>query len=161
MISINIGEFAKDNDCFGDWDTEYQCYEINEDKLLDLLEEKIGKSSGGFVVEHHVTDLFPERWFDLVLVLRCDNTILFDRLSKRGYEGKKLEDNIQAEIFQTVLDEAKESYREELVVELQSNKEDDLGSNLERIKQWIEQWSQDRGKVREGKRKAVGEIMNE
>ena len=37
-------------------------------------------SEGGVVLEHHTVDFFPERWFDLVLVLRCDNTILFDRL---------------------------------------------------------------------------------
>ena len=55
--------------------------------------------------------MFPERWFDLVLVLRCNNTLLFDRLNTRGYSGRKLEENLQAEIFQTILDEAKESYR--------------------------------------------------
>ena len=27
---------------------------------------------GGRVVEYHAADLFPERWFDLVLVLRVD-----------------------------------------------------------------------------------------
>lgn len=35
------------------------------------------------MLEHHTVDFFPERWFDLVLVLRCDNTILFDRLVNR------------------------------------------------------------------------------
>ena len=55
--------------------------------------------------------MFPERWFDLVLVLRCNNTILYDRLQSRQYSGRKLEENVQAEIFQTILDEAKESYR--------------------------------------------------
>ena len=55
--------------------------------------------------------MFPERWFDLVLVLRCNNTLLFDRLQSRQYSGRKLEENVQAEIFQTILDEAKESYR--------------------------------------------------
>lgn len=40
-------------------------------------------SEGGVVLEHHTVDFFPERWFDLVLVLRCDNTILFDRLTER------------------------------------------------------------------------------
>ena len=67
-----------------------------------------------FVVksESELSDqLFPERWFDLVLVLRCNNTLLWDRLQARGYKGKKLEENLQAEIFQTILDEAKESYR--------------------------------------------------
>ena len=55
------------------------------------------------MVEHHVPELFPERWFDLVLVLRCNNTLLYDRLSQRGYTGPKLEDNLSAEIFQVVL----------------------------------------------------------
>ena len=43
-------------------------------------------SDGGIVLEHHTVDFFPERWFDLVLVLRCDNTILYDRLASR-YEN--------------------------------------------------------------------------
>ena len=67
--------------------------------MLDLLEEKVGKGDGGFVLEHHVSDLFPERWFDLVVVLRCNNTVLYDCLMQRGYGGKKLEENCQAEIF--------------------------------------------------------------
>ena len=57
-------------------------------------------------------DFFPERWFDLVLVLTCDNTALYDRLVERGYAAKKLEENVQCEIMQVVLQEAKESYAE-------------------------------------------------
>ena len=34
---------------------------------------------------------------------------------------------MSAEIFQTILDEARESYREEIVIELQSETEDQLG----------------------------------
>ena len=80
-------------------------------------------------MEHHVPELFPERWFDLVLVLRCNNTLLYDRLSQRGYTGPKLEDNLSAEIFQTILDEAREAYREEIVIELPSETEDQLGTD--------------------------------
>ena len=156
MNVINVGQFAKENNCLGDWDTEYESHELDEDPLLDLLEEKVGKSDGGCVVEHHVPELFPERWFDLVLVLRCNNTVLYDRLMDRGYEGRKLEENCQAEIFQTVLDEAKESYREEIVVELQSEKEEQVDSNVSRVVMWVDQWKQDRVRVRPGKRRAEG-----
>ena len=45
-------------------------------------------------------DFFPERWFDLVLVLTCDNTALYDRLMERGYAAKKVEENVQCEIMQ-------------------------------------------------------------
>jgi adenylate kinase len=38
---------------------------------------------GGNIVDYHSCDFFPERWFDLVIVLQTDNTILYDRLEKR------------------------------------------------------------------------------
>lgn len=154
MRVVNVGQFAKEKGCLGEWDDAYQSHELDEDKVLDLLEEEVGKGEGGILVEHHVTDIFPERWFDLVVVLRCDNTRLYDRLVTRGYEGKKLEENVQCEIFQTVLDEAKEAYREEVVVELPSNTEDEMESNLMRCEGWVTAWMGDRGNVRKGKRKA-------
>ena len=55
--------------------------EAAEDKIVDELEGAMGE--GGVLLEHHSVDFFPERWFDLVLVLRTDNTVLFDRLTKR------------------------------------------------------------------------------
>ena len=98
MSVFNVGEFAKESNCLGNWDPEYESHELDEDPLLDLLEEKVGKGDDGFVLEHYVPDLFHERWFDLVVVLMCDNIVLYDRLMQRGYGGKKLEENCQ--IFQ-------------------------------------------------------------
>ena len=98
MSVFNVGEFAKEKNCLGNWDPEYESHELDEDPLLDLLEEKVGKGDDGFVLEHYVPDLFHERWFDLVVVLMCDNIVLYDRLMQRGYGGKKLEENCQ--IFQ-------------------------------------------------------------
>lgn len=100
-------------------------------------------SEGGKIVDYHGADFFPERWFDIVFVLRTDNTILYDRLKERGYSGKKLEDNIDSEIFQTILEEAKASYREEIVHELMNNTKDQLRNNLSRICQWLKQWKID------------------
>lgn len=40
-------------------------------------------AEGGNVVDYHSCDFFPERWFDLVLVMRADNTTLYDRLTAR------------------------------------------------------------------------------
>lgn len=98
---------------------------------------------GGKIVDYHGADFFPERWFDIVFVLRTDNTILYDRLRNRGYTGKKLEDNIGCEIFQTILEEARSAYREEIVHELTSNDLDQVTDNVNRICQWIEQWKID------------------
>ena len=53
---INVGQFARENNCLGDWDPEYESHELKEDDLLDLMEEKLGKGDGGFIVEHHVPE---------------------------------------------------------------------------------------------------------
>lgn len=51
-----------------------------------------------------------------------------------------MEENITAEIMQVVLEEAKESYKEEIVHELPSNTLDDLEQAEERALAWLEQW---------------------
>ena len=44
--------------------------------MLDHMEERLGgEDGGGHVVDYHSCDLFPERWFDLVVVLTCDNSV--------------------------------------------------------------------------------------
>lgn len=77
-------------------------------------------------------------------MLRCDSTVLYDRLTARGYKDKKLEENMDSEIMQVLLDEAREAYKEEIVVELRSDSADDVEGNLERIEQWVENWRKDR-----------------
>ena len=98
---------------------------------------------GGVVVDHHASDFFPERFFDIVFVLRTDTTLLYDRLKTRGYNEAKLQENVQCEIFQTLLDEARESYAHERVHELKSDSDGDREENVRRIKAWIAQWAAD------------------
>jgi len=95
---------------------------------------------GNVVVDYHGCDFFPERWFDLVVVLRTDNTILYPRLEKRGYNKKKISENIECEIMQVILEEARESYKKEIIWELQSNTLEDIQRNVEGIASWMQQW---------------------
>ena len=153
-------QLAKENNLVGEFDEVYQCHELEEDKIVDELEitmQRMPKANATVkengkkrlcatvLIDHQVTDFFPERWFDIVFVLRADNTTLYDRLGEkgRGYSGKKLQDNIECEIFQTILDEAKESYQDEIVHELHSNNDRDMKQNVDRILSWISQWSKD------------------
>jgi adenylate kinase len=138
---ITVGEMAKEMGFLGVWDEVRKCHELEEDPLLDEMEPVM--AAGGVIVDHHATDFFPERFFDIVFVLRTDNTKLHDRLTARGYKGKKLEENLECEIFQTILDEARESYADEIVHELRSDTEEDREQNVKRIKDWIEQWKAD------------------
>jgi adenylate kinase len=111
---------------------------------------------GGYLIDWHACDLFPASWVDLVVVLRADTATLYDRLAARGYGARKLEQNMDAEIMQVLLDEARGAFDEEVVVELKSNTMEDLDANVERVAQWVEQWKSDREKDEEEQGEASG-----
>ena len=50
---------------------------------------------------------------------------------------------MDSEIMEVLLQEARESYDEEIVVELRSDTTDELDSNVDRIVAWLEQWMKD------------------
>lgn len=61
----------------------------------------------------------------------------------RKYPEVKLQENIDAEIMEVLLQEAKDSYDEDIVVVLTSNSSEDMDENVDRIEAWLEQWKKD------------------
>ena len=88
---------------------------------------------GGAILEFHTCDFFPERWFNLVVVLRCNNTNLYDRLKDRGYTEEKIKENVECEIFEEVANQAQESYKEDIIIQLDSESVDQVEANVESI----------------------------
>lgn len=132
---IDISKLALEKQLHEGKDEDLDCLIIDEDKICDDLEDTMSK--GGNIVDYHSSEFFPERWFDLVVVLRTDNTPLYDRLVARGYSEKKVSDNVTCEIFQTCLEEARESYRPEIVWELKSNIVEQVDDNVAKIVSWL------------------------
>jgi adenylate kinase len=64
----------------------------------------------------------------------------------RGYKEEKLQENLDAEIFGLLLEEAREAYDEEIVVELTSEKDEDVESNCARIVAWVDAWKESQAK---------------
>ncbi|CAK8677869.1 adenylate kinase isoenzyme 6-like isoform X2 [Clavelina lepadiformis] len=143
---VNVGQFAKENDLFCGFDDKLECPILDDDQIIDELESEM--SEGGVIIDYHSCDFFPERWFDIVFVLRTDNSILYDRLAQRRYNEAKMKNNIECEIFQTILDEARESYKTEIVHELQSDTPNDMEQNVDKIVTWCNQWSTSVGQQR-------------
>jgi adenylate kinase len=147
---VNVGELIKEHKCYEGFDSELDTNVLDEDKLLDVMEsifDKAAEDHVGIVADFHACELFPERWFDLVLVLRTKTEVLFDRLTERGYNEKKRSENMEAEIMQIVLEEARDSYAHEIVHEVQSDTIDDMDSNVLRVQQWCEQWRKDNSDI--------------
>jgi len=110
-------------------------------QLLDAIEPDL--EAGGQIIDWHACDLFPESLIDLVVVVRCNSTLLYDRLQGRGYSANKVEQNMDAEIMEVLLQEARDAYDEEIVVELHSDEVEQVESNVERLEAWVEQWKKD------------------
>ncbi|KAG1783801.1 P-loop containing nucleoside triphosphate hydrolase protein [Suillus placidus] len=138
---INVGQLVKDNSFHHGFDEQWQSYTVDEDKLLDELEPLA--SAGGIILDWHTCEIFPERWADLVVVLRCNHTILWERLEKRNYPLKKIQENNEAEIMEVVLQEARDSYPQQIIVDLKSESSQDLENNVANIVEWINQWLKD------------------
>ena len=147
---ICVGDVVKEHKFYDGRDEELDSYFLDEDRLLDHMETMLKEYEGvGIICDYHACELFPQRWFDLVLVLRTTTSVLFDRFAKRGYSEKKRDENMECEIMQVVLDEAKEAYDNEIVHEVSSNTIEDMEANIERVQAWIKQWSADQEKSRQ------------
>lgn len=144
MKHVSVSDLAKSSNGLGEWDAERDCHVLDEDAVLDAMEPALG--SGGCVVEYHACDFFPERWFDLVLVLRARTDVLYDRLKTRGYAEAKLQENLQCEIMQVCLEEARESYAQEIVIELPNNAVEDRDAGVARVEDWHRAWCENNAK---------------
>jgi hypothetical protein len=50
--------------------------------VVDELEPLV-EAGVGLILDWHTCDAFPERWVDLVIVLQCNHTQLWERLEAR------------------------------------------------------------------------------
>lgn len=53
--------------------------------LIDFIQNKFNVENGGIIVDFHSPAVFPPEWFDLIVVVRCNNEILYKRLEERKY----------------------------------------------------------------------------
>jgi|SRR3989338_2883373 len=92
------------------YDRRKQCYVIDYKKLVKLIEERLRRTvTKGIIIDSHVTHFLPATLVDLCVVLSCSNLkLLRQRLQKRKYTAKKIQENLEAEIMQVCLNEARE-----------------------------------------------------
>lgn len=127
---INLSKFALENDCTCGYDDKLASHEIDEEKLLEKL-EPVMEANKRNIIEAIEPDLLPAEMFHLVFVCRTDNTILYDRLKERNYNETKISENVSAEIFQVISDDARETFQSvpTMVIELVNEHTEDLVKN--------------------------------
>ena len=63
-------------------------------------------------------------------------------MENRNYSQKKITENVECEIMQVLLEEAQDSYKEEIIWVLNSDTTDQLLENVQKIEEFIQKYRQ-------------------
>ena len=100
---INLNLLAQSEDLVSKYDEGRETWVIDEEKLrkktLDLIKNAKNENVEVLIIESHFADIIPEQYVDLIIILRCEPSILSLRLKERGYKEQKVKENIQSEIL--------------------------------------------------------------
>eukprot|EP01066_Platyproteum_vivax_P005215 Platyproteum_vivax@DN16635_c0_g1_i1.p1 len=144
VVHVDLGQSIRNEKLYKEWDDDMECSIFDEELVVDYLRDLYERQHihGNVLVDFHTCECFDECWVDLVIVLKSDNTILYDRLQERGYSQTKIQKNVECEIFQTVLQEAQETFEETevTVLDLQNDTTADLQQNMSKVLDWCAEW---------------------
>ncbi|MEA2036640.1 MAG: AAA family ATPase [Nanoarchaeota archaeon] len=90
---------------------------INIKSLKSLIKKSNkNKKINGIIIDSHMSHYLPKKYVDLCIVTKCDIKELNKRLKKRRYSKAKIEENLECEIFDICLNEAKQAKHKVLVI---------------------------------------------
>jgi adenylate kinase len=135
---LPIGKLIIDHALYDNWNKEFDVPEFSEEKLLEYLSTHYDIAAGGLLFDFHSADIFPQDYFDLIILMRCENETLYKRLEERGYKQEKITENIECEIFEEVKLDIEEHYNNpDLLLELRNEKQTDMEANLQAAINWL------------------------
>lgn len=105
---IDVNKIISEKKISSGYDRKRECKIIDVEKLNKALVQIIKKSKKGLVIDSHLSHYLPKKYVDLCIVTKCSLKELKKRLKKRNYSKSKLEENLEAEIMEVCLNEAKE-----------------------------------------------------
>lgn len=90
---------------------------INKKTNKKSKNNKNKKIINGIVIDSHLSHYLPKRYVDLCIVAKCGLKEMNKRLKKRGYGKDKVKENVECEIFDICLNEAKEAKHRIIVID--------------------------------------------
>jgi adenylate kinase len=121
------------------YDKRMKCKVIDVKKLNKLLQkiikEEKKKQTNGVIIESHLSHYLSTKYVDLCVVTKCNLKSLQNRLKKRRYSLIKIRENLDCEIFDVCLTEAKENKHGCVIVDTtKTPKTSDLMQILKKFK---------------------------
>ena len=93
-------------------------------RLAKVLINLIIKSRESLIIDSHLSHYIPKKYVDLCIVTKCSLKNLKKRLKKKKYHQAKIKENLQVEIFDSILVEALE--RKHKVISVETDKKYNL-----------------------------------
>ena len=89
------------------------------------------KKYKGIIIDSHLSHYLPRKYVDFCIVTKCDIKELNKRLKKKKYDKNKIQENLQAEIFDICLNEARQRKHKILIADTTK------GFNINKIAQQL------------------------
>ena len=77
---------------------------------------KSNKKFKGIIIDSHISHHLPKKYVDICIVSKCGIKELNKRLKRKKFHKSKIRENLQAEIFDICLNEAKEKKHKIVIV---------------------------------------------
>jgi adenylate kinase len=124
---ISTTEIVNDNLIKYEMDEERGVKIVDPKDLQEVITHRVRYKT---IIEGMLSHLIES---DLVVVLRCNPEELTKRLKEKGWNKKKIKENIEAEIIDTVTVEAIEKHSKDKVMEIDtsSNSPEEIASDIE------------------------------
>ena len=114
---LDVSSLIKKNKLYDDYDKKDRSYIIDIKKLNKFLIELINKGKKSLIIDSHMSHFLPKKYVDLCIITKCRIEKINQRLKKRKYSKAKIKENIECEIFDVCLDEAKQGKHKILVID--------------------------------------------
>ncbi len=117
---IDINKVVSKHNLSEGYDRKRKTKVIDAKKLNKELIKEIGNYKGtekGVIIDSHLSHYLLKKYVDVCAVTKCDLKELEIRLKKKRYSKDKIRENLDAEIFDICLNEAKENRHKIVVVD--------------------------------------------
>lgn len=108
---VDVNKLISEHKLSEGYDRKRKTKIVDVDKLNKFLINEIkslkkSKKYNGIIIDSHLSHYLPKKYVDLCIVTKCDIKELNKRLKRRKYPKSKIQENLQAEIFDVCYNEA-------------------------------------------------------
>lgn len=111
--SLDVKKFIKEKKLSEGYDKKDKCEiidikKLNKEIIKEIKRVKKAFSPEGIIIDSHLSHYIPKKYVNICIVTKCELKELKKRLKKRRYSKDKIRENLDSEIFDICLNEAKD-----------------------------------------------------